>query len=154
MTKFHIFVGYKFNYNAHATAEGTTCSLIVITTDKKQAYTQRYVITVTGIPSLTTVKRFYFKRESLRLRKEVQFIFELPSHNTLRFLMSPRFNDNAWTSLGVAMYMDFLNSIIVSHTSLKMFQTMELSIEILYDSFSSLRQGVTWIREVLRESQK
>jgi hypothetical protein len=38
------------------TSEATTCSLNVITPDKKQADIQRYVVTVVGIPSLTTSK--------------------------------------------------------------------------------------------------
>jgi len=43
-----------------ATAEGTTCSLSVITSDKKQPDTQRYFITVVCIPSLTTSKVISF----------------------------------------------------------------------------------------------
>jgi hypothetical protein len=43
-----------------ATAEGTTCSLIVITAYKKQLETQRYVIMVMGIPSLPSSKVILF----------------------------------------------------------------------------------------------
>jgi hypothetical protein len=60
-----------------ATAEGTTCSLIAITTDLYQIHMQQYVITVIGSPSLATAW-FCFTRESLHLRKGVRFIFELP----------------------------------------------------------------------------
>jgi hypothetical protein len=42
------------------TAEGTTCSLIVITADKKQVHTQRYVTTVTDSLSLTVSKVILF----------------------------------------------------------------------------------------------
>jgi hypothetical protein len=45
------------NLTVHcAIAEGTTCSLIMITTDRKQVDTQWYIIMVADIPSLTTSK--------------------------------------------------------------------------------------------------
>jgi hypothetical protein len=47
-------VGYKFNNNALPTAEGTTCSLIVITTDKKQD-TQRYVLGISALEKKSSV---------------------------------------------------------------------------------------------------
>jgi len=53
-----------------ATAEGTTCSLIVITADKKQVDTQWYVITIIGIPSLTTSKVIFFYAGISALEKE------------------------------------------------------------------------------------
>jgi hypothetical protein len=39
-----------------ATAKGTTCSLIMITTNKKQVDMQWYVVMIIPIPSLTTTK--------------------------------------------------------------------------------------------------
>jgi hypothetical protein len=42
-----------------AIAEGSTCTLIVITTDRKEADRRRYVVTVIGIPSLTTSKLIF-----------------------------------------------------------------------------------------------
>jgi len=41
-------------------AEGTTCSLIVISNAKRQVDMQRYVITFIVIPSLTTSKIILF----------------------------------------------------------------------------------------------
>jgi hypothetical protein len=43
-----------------STAKGTTCSLIVITTDKYQVYKQCYIVTVIGIRPLTSSKVFLF----------------------------------------------------------------------------------------------
>jgi hypothetical protein len=43
-----------------ATAEWTTCTLIVITANKKQVDMLRYVITVIGIISLTTREMILF----------------------------------------------------------------------------------------------
>jgi hypothetical protein len=43
-----------------ATSEGTTCTLIVITADKKHKDTQWWVITVTGTASVTTRKVILF----------------------------------------------------------------------------------------------
>jgi hypothetical protein len=64
-----------------ATSKGTTCSLIATTTDKKWADMQRYVITVIGIPSLTTSKVILFYAGISVLQKKVWFIFALPSYN-------------------------------------------------------------------------
>jgi hypothetical protein len=58
------------------TAGGATCTLIVITANKKQADTQRYVITVIGIPFLTASKVILFYVGISALEKEVRFIFE------------------------------------------------------------------------------
>jgi hypothetical protein len=54
-----------------ATVEGYNCPLIVITADNKQVDTQRYVITVTGIDSLTTskVNMFYAGISALEKKK-------------------------------------------------------------------------------------
>jgi hypothetical protein len=60
-----------------ATAIGTTCSFIVITTNKKQVDTKRYVVTV-KLP----INLFYFMHEIL-LEKRVRLIFELPTYITL-----------------------------------------------------------------------
>jgi hypothetical protein len=43
-----------------ATAERTTCLLIMITIDTMQVETQWYVITVTDIPSITTSEVILF----------------------------------------------------------------------------------------------
>jgi len=51
-------------------AEGPTCSLIVITTDKKQGDTQYYVIMVLGIPSQTTSKVILFYAGLSMLQKK------------------------------------------------------------------------------------
>jgi hypothetical protein len=58
------------------TAEGTTCSLIVITADKKQVDTQRQVITFIGIPSLNTCKvtSFYAGISALEKIGSQQFV--------------------------------------------------------------------------------
>jgi hypothetical protein len=60
------------------TGKGTHCSL-VITTDTKQVDMQQYVITVIGIPSLTTSKVILFSAGISLHEKNIQFIFELPS---------------------------------------------------------------------------
>jgi len=54
-----------------ATTEQTTWSLFVITTDKKQADVQWCVITVIGIPSLTTSRVILFYAGIFMLEKEV-----------------------------------------------------------------------------------
>jgi hypothetical protein len=56
LSRFHVLLVRNLIIMRWATSEGTTCSLMVITTDKKQVDVQRYVITVMGIPSLTTGK--------------------------------------------------------------------------------------------------
>jgi len=60
-----------------ATADGTTCSLIVITTYEKLVDTKRFVISATSIPYLTISKVILFYAEFSALRKVVRFIFEL-----------------------------------------------------------------------------
>jgi bacteriorhodopsin len=60
-----------------ATAEATICSLIVMSTDKKQVDTQWYLISVIGISSLTASKVILFYAGISALEKEVRFIFEL-----------------------------------------------------------------------------
>jgi len=59
-----------------ATAEGTTCSLIMITSDRKQLDMQQYIITIIGIPSLTTSKviLFYAGISVLDKRKSLVYI--------------------------------------------------------------------------------
>jgi hypothetical protein len=59
-----------------ATAEGTTCSFTVITTDKKKADMQRYIIMVI-IPSVTTSKAILFYAEISTFEKTLLFILEL-----------------------------------------------------------------------------
>jgi hypothetical protein len=54
----------------YVTAEGTTCTLIVITTDKREADMQRNVIKVTDIPSVSTGKRILFFTGLSGLEKE------------------------------------------------------------------------------------
>jgi hypothetical protein len=63
-----------------ATAEGKTLSYIAITAENKQVDIHPSVITIAISPLKVPVKLFCFTRESLRLRKEVQFIFELLAH--------------------------------------------------------------------------
>jgi hypothetical protein len=62
---FHTFVVRNLAVVRYAMTKGTTCSLIVITADQEQGDMQRYVITVIGVPSLTTS----FTSESLQVRK-------------------------------------------------------------------------------------
>jgi hypothetical protein len=64
-------------------------SLIVITADKKQADTQRYVITVIGIPSLTTSKVILFCvgiSEIAKKKKKVRFIFQHSTRARAHFI--------------------------------------------------------------------
>jgi hypothetical protein len=62
------------------TAEGTTCSLIVDTTDRNQVDTQQYAITDIDIPSVTTSKVTLFYEVISVLEKKVNFIFEMSSY--------------------------------------------------------------------------
>jgi hypothetical protein len=72
-----------------ASAEGTTCSLIVITADKKQVDTQRYVITVKDILSQTTTKVICFTRESLRLTKKFCLYLNCPCKYNRNYINYP-----------------------------------------------------------------
>jgi hypothetical protein len=63
-----------------ATAKGNTCSVIVISTDKEQVDTWRYVIMTIGIPSLTTSKVILFYAGISVLENRVRFIFELSAY--------------------------------------------------------------------------
>jgi hypothetical protein len=62
------------------TAKGTTCSLSMITTDKKQVDMQGYVIMAISISSLTTNKVILFYIGISLLEKNIQFIFQLFSY--------------------------------------------------------------------------
>jgi hypothetical protein len=59
--------------------EGTTCSLILNTTDKKQVDTQWYVTTFVGIPFLTTTKVILFYAGVPALEKRARSMLEVPT---------------------------------------------------------------------------
>jgi hypothetical protein len=71
-----ISAGFTFSVGRHlttmcrATTEGTTCSLIVITADRRQIDKQRYVITVIRIPSITISNVILFYAGIPALEKE------------------------------------------------------------------------------------
>jgi hypothetical protein len=50
---------------------GTSCSLVVVVTDKKQVYVQRYFIMVIGFPSLNASKVILFHAGISALEKRV-----------------------------------------------------------------------------------
>jgi hypothetical protein len=62
------------NLILHFPTERTTCSLLMIMTDKKQADMQWFIITVICVHSQLPLKWFYFTWESAP-EEEVWFIF-------------------------------------------------------------------------------
>jgi predicted solute-binding protein len=62
------------------TSEGTTCSPIVISIDKKEVDTRRYVIMVMSVPSVTTSKVILFYVGISALQKERYSLYLNCSH--------------------------------------------------------------------------
>jgi len=84
MSVFRISASFTFSLVSNltimlcATAEGTTCSRIVIINDKKQVHKQRYVITVKDFLPLPTNKVILFHTGISTLEeKKMRFISEL-----------------------------------------------------------------------------
>jgi ABC-type arginine transport system permease subunit len=61
------------------TAKGTTCSLIMIITEKKQVDTRQYITIVRGIPSLTTSKMILFYMGISVVEKKKSLVYFLSS---------------------------------------------------------------------------